>query len=252
MADSPAIGVTVTESMVGEHTMTIPSGANVLRLTLIGAPGGTIPTINGFPATGGVGNVVAGSTLIPVGVSTLYAEVGGPGGGPHDGSGGYNGGGTWGVGEEAAHRMFAPLLPGLRAPWSHVFLSPPAGVEVEHVAEPKASGSKTRVVMVATLAHQVLREAAVVVVQAVLGAAAALELVSLLREPELQVQTACRAVSGSAVRALQVELAVAVGTEAVGVAAGRSPLPAVGVQTPVEAVGADRPIRQSGSRRLRQ
>ena len=54
MADSPALGVTVTESVVGEHTMTIPSGANVLRLTLIGAPGGTIPTINGFPATGGL------------------------------------------------------------------------------------------------------------------------------------------------------------------------------------------------------
>jgi hypothetical protein len=151
------------------------------------------------------------------------------------------------LGVEAAHRMCAQLLPGRRAPWSHVLLSRLAGVEVEHVAQPKASHVRTAVVMVAALAHRVLRVAVGVVVRAVLGAAAALDLVSRLREPELQVRTACRAVSGSAVRALKVEAAAAVGTEAVAVAAGRSPLPAAGALTPVGAVGADRPIRPSGS-----
>jgi adhesin/invasin len=102
----PSVGGTVTctfDYTGSEQTFAMPVGIDTVHVVAVGAPGG------GFGGVGGAGAVVAGDITATPG-STLYVEVGGPGGddGPASapgGAGGFNGGGNGDGGDFGANSM---------------------------------------------------------------------------------------------------------------------------------------------------
>ena len=82
---------TCTYSYTGsEQTFTVPAGVESVRVTAVGAPGGTATC--GFGSCGGAGAVVTATVGLQSGTDTLYAEVGGTG--QEDGGHAFNGGGS--------------------------------------------------------------------------------------------------------------------------------------------------------------
>ncbi|HKO25918.1 MAG TPA: hypothetical protein VJU80_00555, partial [Solirubrobacteraceae bacterium] len=81
-----------------EQAFEVPPGVRHVTVEAIGASGGRGYTnaVGASGAAGGSGARVIAPVTIPDGVSTLYVEVGGPGGAAapqSPGAGGYNGGG---------------------------------------------------------------------------------------------------------------------------------------------------------------
>jgi hypothetical protein len=82
---------TCTYSYTGsEQSFTVPAGVGSVRVTAVGAPGGTATC--GFGSCGGAGAVVTATVGLQSGTDTLYVEVGGTG--QEDGGHAFNGGGS--------------------------------------------------------------------------------------------------------------------------------------------------------------
>ena len=81
-----ATPATTTFSYTGaEQTYSVPAGITAVTITAVGAPGGA-----DFGTAGGHGASVTATVPLPRHATTLYVEVGGPGGA----GGGFNGGGS--------------------------------------------------------------------------------------------------------------------------------------------------------------
>lgn len=92
-ASGPTVTCTYTD--VGEHAFSVPAVVASVTLSAAGAQGG--PSDTGSP--GGPGGTASRTYAVPVGVTTLYAEVGGVGSISRGGAaaGGANGGGAAGA-----------------------------------------------------------------------------------------------------------------------------------------------------------
>ena len=103
-ASPPNAGSTLTFTLTNsEQSFVVPAGATLLRVTVVGAAGGsTYPeaTPGDNAAAGGSGAAVTADLAAPSAGSTVYVEVGGHEtvGGNATGMGGFNGGGNGGPG----------------------------------------------------------------------------------------------------------------------------------------------------------
>lgn len=104
LASPPNAGTTLTFTLTdNEQSFVVPAGATMMRVTVVGAAGGsTYPeaTPGNNVAAGGSGAAVTADLAAPSAGSTVYVEVGGPEtvGGNATGIGGFNGGGNAGPG----------------------------------------------------------------------------------------------------------------------------------------------------------
>ncbi|MFZ2034060.1 MAG: hypothetical protein WAW53_09925, partial [Candidatus Dormiibacterota bacterium] len=104
LASPPTAGSTLTFTLTNsEQSFVVPAGATLMRVTIVGAAGGsTYPeaTPGDNAAAGGSGAAVTADLAAPSAGSTVYVEVGGHEtvGGNATGMGGFNGGGNGGPG----------------------------------------------------------------------------------------------------------------------------------------------------------
>jgi hypothetical protein len=104
LASPPTAGSTLTFTYTsGEQNFVVPAGATLMRVTVVGAGGGSTYPGGGASSNyqpGGAGALVTADIAAPSAGSTVYVEVGGAPtvGGNATGVGGFNGGGNGGPG----------------------------------------------------------------------------------------------------------------------------------------------------------